>query len=814
MINGNIELKKIYRSLRPAKAVTLVQKEFGWRDNCLKIIEMYSEIWGGEYNLIVPTDGETISEEFWYLLEKYDPDYFFTEPGKYSFITEKLKKEILKRVNPFYENIVGEDPIIDSLDPKNAYPLTFIKDIVTSSTNLDSITILNPNINFKFSKLINDNLRLMSHSVMGKMSDSYSMDLENKGLKVNKTYMNNFNELLGKILDYLPQSNEFNPFSSSMLNLEKYHIVTDYLKIVKSPVIVVIGDSIEDFCFYYNMSRLRYHVLWAPYSLIKTSYIDLKRFSEGKTKYEGISSFNRAIMWAIRKNISTGRNKDVIVTSISKSKKELEKVKIMLKESIFNMYDIVDSISISKNFKEMLNYKIKVYERNNHPNWYNEQFLNFKALNPVRTPTPRNFNHDQFNNHYWITEIAIEGYVLPQYANLNKVLNVRFYSNRDVRISKEGIAYFCPNSISIPSNVSIDHYLVRPELNLLKPLELFSTIFENAGYQIELSDDGVFEKKIIEKLDSLMYAAIEFSDAVKCNLFNNLIEEKNPENSEDGISINKRMYLSVDTIRKHLWINDNEKEDEIAKHNFIDYLIQKNVIYERMSLSRDFIIQISSQNTEKEIDEMEKDRIDKFIDYLIERKIIHRGFIFKCRECFNADWYNLNEIDNEFSCKRCGKTTSYNSNNLFRQKDSLEPQWFYKLDEVFYQGYKQNVIVPILTLYNLESRSESFIYINQIKLKKKTNPDKNFMEIDICCISDGEIIIGECKKSNTLTKKEIKKYKQLYYEIGAKKLIFSTFDENGWSKGTLKNIEDIIDKNINLTLINKHDLCSILIRDT
>jgi hypothetical protein len=41
------------------------------------MIEFYSRLWGGAYNIIVPTDGSRISETFWTLLETFDPDHVF-----------------------------------------------------------------------------------------------------------------------------------------------------------------------------------------------------------------------------------------------------------------------------------------------------------------------------------------------------------------------------------------------------------------------------------------------------------------------------------------------------------------------------------------------------------------------------------------------------------------------------------------------------------------------------------------------------------------------------------------------------------------
>ena len=72
------DFKTIFASVRPARvAVLLDRSDPDWQETCLRIIEFFSSLWGGKYNIIVPTDGETISAPFWDILETYDPDYLY-----------------------------------------------------------------------------------------------------------------------------------------------------------------------------------------------------------------------------------------------------------------------------------------------------------------------------------------------------------------------------------------------------------------------------------------------------------------------------------------------------------------------------------------------------------------------------------------------------------------------------------------------------------------------------------------------------------------------------------------------------------------
>ena len=43
--------------------------------SCRHILEIFSTLWGGHGNIIIPTDGSTIQPIFWQILETFDPDH-------------------------------------------------------------------------------------------------------------------------------------------------------------------------------------------------------------------------------------------------------------------------------------------------------------------------------------------------------------------------------------------------------------------------------------------------------------------------------------------------------------------------------------------------------------------------------------------------------------------------------------------------------------------------------------------------------------------------------------------------------------------
>ncbi len=46
------------------------------------LLEFYSKLWGGAYNIIVPTDGKVSDDRFWAILEAFHPDYLYAYKQK------------------------------------------------------------------------------------------------------------------------------------------------------------------------------------------------------------------------------------------------------------------------------------------------------------------------------------------------------------------------------------------------------------------------------------------------------------------------------------------------------------------------------------------------------------------------------------------------------------------------------------------------------------------------------------------------------------------------------------------------------------
>lgn len=157
--------------------------------------------------------------------------------------------------------------------------------------------------------------------------------------------------------------------------------------------------------------------------------------------------------------------------------------------------------------------------------------------------------------------------------------------------------------------------------------------------------------------------------------------------------------------------------------------------------------------------------------FMLSKRILLRGFIFKCKHCNYEDFYFMREVNEKYICRGCGR----------KNVTPLRLPGAYNLSHIVCDGYLGGVIATVLTLYRLfRDAGESFIYCPELSLKKKNSE----MEIDIICLVDGKLVIGEAKMGRLIKDRdfsprdEFEKYKVSAREINASKVVFSTISDS------------------------------------
>lgn len=316
-------------------------------------------------------------------------------------------------------------------------------------------------------------------------------------------------------------------------------------------------------------------------------------------------------------------------------------------------------------------------------------------------------------------------------------------TSNGARTSKSGLAYFCPNAAYFGGD--IDSSLVRPSIVIPDAFQMFEHLFQLEGYVTSPSDKGFYARDTIEKFGDLATVAMLLRPNATREMLLKFLDHIKPAQGvrDEGSVLNdRRRYMNLPAVSK---------------------LLGNGAAAQKM------------------------------IEVLLSAHVLHRGFIFKCKFCRNADWFALDEVSQTFKCKRCGRIQGISSANYWY--DSYEPGWFYKLDEIVYQFLRHNGYVALLALDHLRGKTEeSFLYTPDVELTKHGATEAS-MELDILCVTDGAMMIGEAKKEDRLGNSKrheietIKAYNRSAEQLGADALVFATFADK-WSSNTEKNIRD------------------------
>lgn len=197
------------------------------------------------------------------------------------------------------------------------------------------------------------------------------------------------------------------------------------------------------------------------------------------------------------------------------------------------------------------------------------------------------------------------------------------------------------------------------------------------------------------------------------------------------------------------------------------------------------------------------DQARDLVDGYLTRKIIARGLVLRCALCAGTVFYRLEDLGPGFRCQRCRQQNQVTAGTWSGPR---EPQWFYALDEVVFQAIKANAQVPILALARLKARARSFLYMHEAVVTAHGLPD---LEVDLWAIVDGQIVLGEAKKSHLLEKTDreeksrCKALRALAEAITADQFVMATASSE-WGTRTRSNVSNLISPTVPVQWM--HDL--------
>jgi hypothetical protein len=747
-----------------------------WQDSCLGIIQFFTKLWGGSQSVIIPTDGKTIAEEFWAVLSAHDPDIIYRyqttgedlkrlDPNKFEAlvdahtranlaasgmeekylrnhmeeslvkalldefsISEELSDQLIIRLAPIHLDPIHTQESKRKLVVKYisrhsspAYPLTSVLDVIPFAESSKVVAEI-----VRDSDKDNAPPELWLAAMIGSNDESYTSELGEANVvpRLFKTSEHSSSQLISIGIQPGSVLKTPTPLSLSMTALAFYRSTKS--RRYQLPTVVILGDTVSDFCMYYALKWLRGRTLWLP-----------KWFFEPAGEYP--SRLSSAVNGAVALG-EVEHNQQLALASFSVSNEELQQIKERI-SALNSRTSITTEAMDTTLVRKQLEYPSHCCTDGNIGDITTRMLVDNELPGWFETPRPAKINPLNPQLHRWMIDITFEKHLLPRHPAIGPYV-VSGANLLDVRSGSEAVSYSCPGIVVI--GIDMDNNMVRPSVRVPDCESIFRIVLNDCGYESQVSDKGVYASQVCDKFGGLEEIGYSLRLENHRTLLKKYLDTSDPPKGshEDGTFLNdRRRYLNFSAIAKIL----------------------------------------GSQ-----------ERTITLVDSFVSKGIFYRGFIFQCERCADVAWFSISEIGQTFTCRRCGTNQPYLKKSW---RHPNEPAWFYKLDEIVYLTMLHNGDVPLLTLdYLRRLSSESFLHCPELRIRP-TGSKKSFIEIDICCVSNGALCIGEAKSTNSIDSKlgnvqtTAERYRDLALKMGASMVVFST-SEPIWSQPSLQAISD------------------------
>jgi hypothetical protein len=773
---GEADYRNVTSEVRTPRFVVFIDENNPhWRTVVASLARLFSQTWGGKYFLIVPSDGKRIKDKYWELLEAYSPDHLGlyemtladlqeADPAQYEAIRDRLRKdwkfdqdfdpwfkeqqyhptignfaidaalqdELKNRLAPFHH----DDHVVQKRlirDHGLGFPFTEVRDI-------------NPHAHQPIKQLVlpkevdDFDLRAMVLSQSGDLDEPTFHEYTSQQLSIT-TLPDNYDceDMVEAVMmgavdrfelgrtgdgerwrpdeDYVRHM----PFQGSMLHLARYYrsdTHQDWLE----PVVLVVGDTVEDFCLYYCLSRLHDGVFWLPKKWLDDCYRRyinngrLYRKGRPTRDFSENARIARAIVQLAYKAIDYGHHeKRIEVRSASLSTDELRRtIRSMSRVSWAGGNGFARHATPKELSEPSTKCVARVIEENNYMNQQEMVFIGRKSVGRLATPKPKNFSLIHPARHWWLTSLHISEYTPPALSFLGKQIALTFES----RVARDGVVYLCPSIGFFGGDIDVN--LTRPQLVMVPGFDMMRQYLGEAGLEIQPSDKGNYLTDTISRFGDLAAAATFIRDPRTRAILDLFLIE---QSAEDGHVV----YLQ-------------EERRAVISYAGVSKCVGPDAA--------------------------------QVIDALVGKDILKRGLALLCNRCRLASWYDLATLTKDFTCRRCGQTQQVTKTNW---KFPEEPRWYYALAETVYQCYTHNSYLTILALDHLRARSKaSFEYLPEIDVLDFPSQGEKH-EIDIACLVDNLVVIGECK-TEPLRPRDAGKYETLAGMLGKRpdEIVFAT----------------------------------------
>jgi len=762
-----------------------------WYHSCLGVIEFLTQLWGGSHSVIIPTDGKTIDEEFWTILSSHDPDILYryqpTGADQKVRAPDEFEKLVSERAKEWASQSSLRDDQVRSQVEKAILKASFDEWTISDELLEQILLRLAP---FHFEKQPSygmPNRLLHIYPISKGSKPGYPLtalvDVLKAGNKRDRVTQIGVNDATDTAV--APPRLWF----AATIGCSNDEYFRELFEQEITPAWTTVDEKNVSGMIKAGIRPWKYTIDAFPLGMTAAALISVRtgvasRFELPTIAVVGASlkdfclffnlywqqgralwlppwfipednEYPSRLMTAINEAQDMGRvdhNEQIVLVSYSVPEDELAKLKDAILARTFHTSLDVQAIS-TKMVQAQVKHLSRLYAEGDIGNVTTHMLLNNSLPGWFESPVPRSLNPASPMSHRWIVDITFMQHLIPRHPVLGHVA-VSGSNVGDVRSGAECVSYMCPGVAVFSDHMETN--LLRPSIHVPDAEEIFRVILDDSDYQSKTSDKGRYEAVTIQK----------FGDLEK--------------------------------VGYALWSNKHRALLE----KFLDRAESRKGVFDEGVYLKDRRRYLDFQSMIKRIES--EDLTRQIVDEWVEKGILYRGFIFVCENCSDAAWHSIADVDQMFTCRRCGLKQQYRSASW---KHPNEPSWFYKLDEMIYLMLEHNGHVPLLTLNRLRIRSkESFLHRPEMRLTRNGSTSM-FLEVDICCVANGKLCVGEAKSNDSLEGDKLtpmqtaERYRDLALEMGASIVVFST-SASAWNQASRDAIRSAFESHPHIEVLN------------
>jgi hypothetical protein len=455
------------------------------------------------------------------------------------------------------------------------------------------------------------------------------------------------------------------------------------------PVVCVIGDTAADHALAVLCDRLFHRAAWIPLSV----WQDQKLASAARLGMYGLG------------HIPGSPRRPVMVTSISESQDTLRSLISELRSSyglsvagdLRGDFQVIPAGDLaSEPARSLLADPAHFSINRTIPVRRETDACSF--LTPLDLPVPEAAGHLPADMQ-WQVDIVLAGHQVPGRPAISGSALTQIppggIPDAIVRAGRNGISFSSANMGFVPAGGPAEGRVAHPMLRFPSAERIFAELAAARGKTVQRSDAGRRAANATELWGSFDAIIADLSGRAR-RLLDAFLPPPGRKDGDygSGYAIRGTGYLHFDHAERALGLGRGDTRDTL--------------------------------------------------DRLAGMDVLRRGLLLSCERCRWQAFYPIDQVGKAFTCAACGHASNLASGTWYR--GDPEPAWNYSLDQVVRTLLEQHGDIPMLAADRLRHGARDFLWAPELCIQGNSRP----IEIDICAIVSGRVIVGEAKCNGRL----------------------------------------------------------------